>query len=82
MINIQDIRKDFPIYHNNPNLVYLDSTATSLKPQSVIDSLREYYEKYTSNEEKETLKNLTSNHLGRVSIWVCLHEDYVEKRKY
>ena len=49
MINIQDIRKDFPIYLNNPNLVYLDSTATSLKPKSVIDSLRKYYEEYTSN---------------------------------
>lgn len=49
MINTQQIKKDFPIFHNNPNLVYLDSTATSLKPKAVIDRLREYYEKYTSN---------------------------------
>lgn len=49
MLNIQDIKKDFPIYHNNPNLIYLDSTATSLKPFTVIQKLREYYEVYTSN---------------------------------
>lgn len=49
MLNIQDIKKDFPIYQNNPNLTYLDSTATSLKPLSVINKLREYYELYTSN---------------------------------
>lgn len=49
MLNIHDIKKDFPIYHNNPNLIYLDSTATSLKPKNVIEKLREYYEIYTSN---------------------------------
>lgn len=49
MIDIQSIKKDFPIFQNNPNLTYLDSTATALKPISVIEKLREYYEKYTSN---------------------------------
>jgi cysteine desulfurase / selenocysteine lyase len=49
MIDIKTIKKDFPIFHNNPNLTYLDSTATSLKPLSVIEKLREYYEIYTSN---------------------------------
>jgi len=49
MLNTKKIRKDFPIYKNNKNLVYLDSTATSLKPKVVIKKLNEYYEKYTSN---------------------------------
>lgn len=43
------IKKDFPIFQHKPDLVYLDSTATSLKPRSVIDKLRSYYEEYSAN---------------------------------
>jgi len=49
MTNVQKIKKDFPIFGNNPGLVYLDSAATSLKPQSVIDKLEEYYSSYSAN---------------------------------
>ena len=49
MFNSQQFKKDFPIVRNIPELVYLDSTATSLKPQSVIDKENEYYTKYTAN---------------------------------
>jgi len=43
------LKKDFPIFNNNPKLTYLDSTATSLKPKSVIDKLVEYYSQYSAN---------------------------------
>jgi cysteine desulfurase/selenocysteine lyase len=36
------LKKDFPIFQTHPNLVYLDSTATSQKPAYVIDGLAEY----------------------------------------
>ena len=49
MLNATKIKKDFPIFQKNPNLVYLDSTATSLKPQVVIDKLVEYYSEYSAN---------------------------------
>ncbi len=49
MSNIQNIKKRFPIFENRSDLVYLDSTATSLKPKIVIDKIREYYEKYSAN---------------------------------
>jgi cysteine desulfurase / selenocysteine lyase len=49
MINVLKIKKDFPIFENNPSLVYLDSTATSLKPRPVIEKLVEYYSKYSAN---------------------------------
>lgn len=49
MLDVKKIRKDFPIFKNDQSLVYLDSTATTLKPKVVIDKLREYYEQYTSN---------------------------------
>lgn len=49
MLNPDKLKKDFPIFQNLPGLIYLDSTATSLKPQSVINKLREYYETYSAN---------------------------------
>lgn len=49
MLDINKIKKDFPIFEKQPKLVYLDSTATSLKPQTVIDKLNEYYCDYSAN---------------------------------
>src|SRR5215471_1508380 len=43
------LRKLFPIFTQQKNLVYLDSAATSLKPAVVIQAIREYYEKYSIN---------------------------------
>jgi cysteine desulfurase/selenocysteine lyase len=47
-----DLRRDFPILatsiHGKP-LVYLDSAATSQKPQSVLDALQRYYEETNAN---------------------------------
>jgi cysteine desulfurase/selenocysteine lyase len=45
-INIETIRNQFPILHQNVNgkpLVYVDNAATTQKPQSVIDALQKYY---------------------------------------
>lgn len=44
-------KKDFP-YFTNSNSVYLDSGATTQKPQSVIDATVEYYTKYCSNTHR------------------------------
>ncbi|MEO8973463.1 MAG: cysteine desulfurase [Ktedonobacteraceae bacterium] len=50
--NVKDIRNDFPILsrqvHGKP-LVYLDSTASSQKPQSVIETMSDYYRTYNAN---------------------------------
>ena len=48
----KDIRKHFPILEHEINghpLVYLDSAATSQKPQQVIDAISNYYEHNNSN---------------------------------
>jgi cysteine desulfurase/selenocysteine lyase len=42
-------KKDFPIFATQPNLVYLDSAATSLKPKCVIDAVAKYYSEYSAN---------------------------------
>lgn len=51
-LNIEKIRKDFPILNTTvygKKLVYLDNAATSQKPQQVIDALDTYYKEYNSN---------------------------------
>lgn len=51
-MNIQDIRKQFPILDQEVNgrpLVYLDSAATSQKPVQVIEAIDQYYRGYNSN---------------------------------
>ena len=43
------IRQQFPIYDANPDLVYLDTAASSLKPKAVIDVVDHYYSKLGVN---------------------------------
>ena len=52
MLDVERIRKDFPILHqqvNGQRLVYLDSAATTQKPRQVIDALVRYYETSNAN---------------------------------
>jgi cysteine desulfurase / selenocysteine lyase len=37
------LRREFPIYDNNPGLVFLDSGASAQKPRQVIDGIAEFY---------------------------------------
>ena len=39
-----NIREDFPIFRDNPSLVYLDNAATTQKPSCVIEAVRHFYE--------------------------------------
>ncbi len=48
-IEIQNIKKDFLIFNSNPELVYLDSAASSQTPEVVIKEMDEYYRSYRSN---------------------------------
>lgn len=52
MININNIRKQFPILDTQVNgkpLIYLDNAATSQKPISVIQEIKKYYQTYNAN---------------------------------
>ena len=44
-----DIRKDFPLLINNPDLAYLDNSATAQKPAEVIAAELRYYEELNAN---------------------------------
>src|SRR5215211_1546550 len=52
-LNINEIRKDFPILQRvtstGVRLVYLDSTATSQKPLSVLEAMDTYYRRSNAN---------------------------------
>jgi cysteine desulfurase/selenocysteine lyase len=63
------VRPDFPLLANNPRLHYLDSAATSQKPQVVLDAIRDFYE--TSN---------ANPHRGAYSLSVRATERYHEAR--
>lgn len=56
MLDVEKIRQDFPMFKNNPDLIYFDSAATSLKPQCVIDAVVDFYTKHTSNVHRGDYK--------------------------
>jgi cysteine desulfurase / selenocysteine lyase len=39
----QQVKRDFPIFANNPGLVFLDSAASAQKPAAVIDRVSNFY---------------------------------------
>ncbi|AFJ01453.1 Cysteine desulfurase, SufS subfamily [Methylophaga frappieri] len=52
VLNINAIRDDFPILHQQINgqpLVYLDNAATSQKPKQVIDAVSDFYQQDNAN---------------------------------
>jgi cysteine desulfurase / selenocysteine lyase len=52
-VDFTGLKKDFPILtrdvHPGVRLVYLDSTASTQKPQAVLDSMDEYYHRHNAN---------------------------------
>ena len=47
-LNVEKIRKDFPIFESG-QLTYLDNSATSQKPKQVLDAMNRFYTEYNSN---------------------------------
>lgn len=64
------LKNNFPIFLENPNLVYLDNSATTQKPKKVLDSLTNFY--------KETNANI---HRGSCKIADNATNSYEEVRK-
>lgn len=91
MFDPKKIQKDFPQLRriiNGKRIVYLDSTATSLKPQQVIDKENEYYTQYTANvfrgiyttSEEATAEYEKSRELTARFINASSHEEIVFTR--
>lgn len=85
MFNIENIRSQFPILHQNINgkpLVYLDNAATSQKPISVLKSITEYYETINANVHRgiHTLSQLATEKMEdarkKVQHFINAKQDY------
>lgn len=50
MFNIEKIRKDFPILKSG--IIYLDSAASSLTPEPVLEKMLEFYHQYRANVDR------------------------------
>lgn len=48
---MNELKKDFPLLENR-DIVYLDNGATSQKPYTVIEKVKEFYEKYNANPHR------------------------------
>lgn len=52
MLNVEEIRKDFPIFNreiNGKRLIYFDNAASSQKPIQVVNKIKEVYENFYAN---------------------------------
>jgi len=50
MLDVQKVRKDFPILKTG--IIYLDNTASSLTPEPVLQKTLEFYREYRANVER------------------------------
>ena len=68
-MNAEDIKKDFPIFKNK-GICYLDSGATTQKPQYVLDKIDEFYKTKNANP-----------HRGAYSLSIEATEEYENTRR-
>ncbi len=80
-----DIKKDFPIFKNNPWLVYLDSTASSQKPSMVIEWIKYYLDNCYSNihrwmydiaTKSEEMYNMSKKKVAEI-IWTESYKEII-----
>lgn len=65
MKTINQIKQDFSMFNNYPELIYLDSSATSLTPDCVVDAMSDYYK-----------NNRSSVHRGLYKLAMKASNDY------
>ncbi len=68
-MNLENIKNDFPLLKDK-NIAYLDSGATTQKPNQVIEGIKEFYENYNANP-----------HRGAYSLSIEATEKYEASRK-
>ncbi len=85
IIAMDKVREDFPLLHDkahNKPLIYLDSSATSLKPNVVIKAVDEYYQKYSANVHRGMYalseRATEAYELSRKKVAEFIHAKYEE----
>ncbi|MGI6787518.1 MAG: aminotransferase class V-fold PLP-dependent enzyme [Acholeplasmataceae bacterium] len=69
-MNVNEIRKQFSFFKNNPNTHYLDSAATALKYDRAIEKMSDYY-----------LKSGVNIHRGNYQLSYLATKEYEEARE-
>lgn len=81
-MNLDNLKEDFPILRDN-NITYLDSGATTQKPESVIEAMNEYYRKYNANPHSAAyslgLKSTEVYAIGREKVAKFINARYSEE---
>lgn len=81
--DISKIRKDFPVFGNRPELIYLDNAATTQKPLCVIQKEQEFYEKNNANPFRgiyELGENATEEYENaRITVQEFIHAEMPEE---
>lgn len=87
-LDVENIRKQFPVLHqkvNGRDLVYFDNAATNQKPQVVINALVDYYSNYNANihrgihtlAEKATKAYEQTRHLAKEFINAASEQEII-----
>ena len=70
MLDVAGLKKDFPIFareiRDGQRLIYLDSGATSQKPNSVIDAESDFYRRSNAVDRKSTRLNSSHSQQSRM----------------
>jgi cysteine desulfurase / selenocysteine lyase len=77
VITLENVATEFPVLNGDPNLVYLDSSATSQTPQPVIDAMTRYYTESRASIHRGVYPlaveatDLFEGARARIASWLC-----------
>ena len=86
MLDVEAIRKDFPILDqivNDEPLVYLDNAATTQKPLAVLETINRYYKQDNANVHRgvHTLaERATASYVALVKPFVSLSMQALQRK--
>ncbi|MEM8526660.1 MAG: SufS family cysteine desulfurase [Bacteroidota bacterium] len=76
MTKVKFLKSEFPIFQHYPDLVYLDSAATTQKPRVVIDGIQRFYEMENANIHRG-LYDLAAKTTERYELVRCKIADFI-----
>ncbi len=80
---MKNLKKDFPIFEYNPDLVFLDSAASTQKPRVVIDAEMEFQSKYYANIHRGiydlSAKATSAYDQARITVQKFINAKYFEE---
>ena len=78
-----NVKSQFPFFAENPNLVYLDSAATTQKPKVVIDALIDFYTRHNANAGRSSypLANKLTKQIEKIREQIQLFVNAKDKQE-